>query len=132
MCGRFTLRTPAADLVQIFQLVRAPEQTPRYNIAPTQPVAAVRQIGQDRELSFFQWGLIRSWAKATGPAARTRRATSPADSACPPTLPCAWCCSFPTSLLPKSNGDGVVFQHPTVDSELLRARFDFQARTTMP
>jgi putative SOS response-associated peptidase YedK len=63
MCGRFTLRTPASDLVEIFHLLRMPELAPRYNIAPTQPVAAVRQIGQNRELSLFQWSLIPSWAK---------------------------------------------------------------------
>ncbi len=43
MCGRFTLRTPPKDLVEIFQLLRTPELAPRYNIAPTQPVAVVRQ-----------------------------------------------------------------------------------------
>jgi len=36
MCGRFTLRTPARDLVEIFELLREPELSPRYNIAPTQ------------------------------------------------------------------------------------------------
>ena len=63
MCGRFTLRTPPRDIAELFRLVDVPELHPRYNIAPTQPVAAVRQIGQDRELSLFQWGLIPSWAK---------------------------------------------------------------------
>jgi hypothetical protein len=35
MCGRFTLRTNASDLVEIFTLLRDPELTPRSNIAPT-------------------------------------------------------------------------------------------------
>jgi putative SOS response-associated peptidase YedK len=63
MCGRFNLRTPARDLVEIFQLLREPELTPRYNIAPTQPVAAVRQVGKFRELSLLRWGLVPSWSK---------------------------------------------------------------------
>ena len=41
MCGRFTLRTPASQLVEIFGLAGAPELKPRFNIVPTQPVAAV-------------------------------------------------------------------------------------------
>src|SRR5260370_15950066 len=39
--------------------------TPRYNIAPTQPVPVIRQNSKDprRELSLMRWGLIPSWAK---------------------------------------------------------------------
>ncbi|HEV8066882.1 MAG TPA: SOS response-associated peptidase [Planctomycetaceae bacterium] len=62
MCGRFTLRTPARDLVEIFELLREPELTPRYNIAPTQQIATVRQAGTHRELSMMLWGLIPLWA----------------------------------------------------------------------
>jgi putative SOS response-associated peptidase YedK len=65
MCGRFTLRTPPKDLVEVFQLLRTLEMTPRYNIAPTQPVAVVRQGATRRELSMLRWGLIPSWAKDT-------------------------------------------------------------------
>jgi len=38
---------------------------PRFNIAPTQPVAVVRQDGSDRQrtLAMLRWGLIPSWAK---------------------------------------------------------------------
>jgi putative SOS response-associated peptidase YedK len=42
MCGRFTLRTPAKDFAELFHLADVPDPRPRYNIAPTQPVAAVR------------------------------------------------------------------------------------------
>lgn len=38
------------------------EWSPRYNIAPTQPVAAIRQVGRGRALSMMRWGLIPSWA----------------------------------------------------------------------
>lgn len=99
MCGRFTLRVPAAELVEIFRLLRRPDVQPRYNIAPTQPVAVVRRIDRGRELSMLRWGLVPSWAKdpkigarminaraetvATKPAFRTalrrRRCLVPAD-----------------------------------------------------
>lgn len=62
MCGRFTLRTPTVDLVRIFDLVRAVEMPSRYNIAPTQPVAAIRRTDEGRVLDLLHWGLIPSWA----------------------------------------------------------------------
>ena len=38
------------------------EIQPRYNIAPTQPVAVVTNDGRNR-MEYFVWGLIPSWAK---------------------------------------------------------------------
>ena len=65
----------------MFALLREPELTPRYNIAPTQEVAAVRQGEQGRELSMLKWGLVPSWAKDPGIGARmiNARAESVAD-----------------------------------------------------
>jgi len=63
MCGRFTLRTNPSDLVEIFSLLRKPELTPRFNIAPTSRVAVVRTTGRDRELFQMRWGLVPSWSK---------------------------------------------------------------------
>ena len=63
MCGRFTLRTSSRDLVEIFALLREPDLKPRYNIAPTQRVAVVRQSGKDREFVGMRWGLVPSWSK---------------------------------------------------------------------
>jgi len=73
MCGRFTLRTPASELVRHFLLDAAPDLAPRYNIAPTQPVAAVRRArpGLQRELAMLRWGLVPSWAKDPAIAGRT-------------------------------------------------------------
>jgi putative SOS response-associated peptidase YedK len=72
MCGRFTLRTPLTVLAQQFLFDLGPlsaevRVTPRYNIAPTQTVAAVRQqtAGSKRELTLLHWGLVPSWAKDT-------------------------------------------------------------------
>ena len=63
MCGRFTLRTPAKDIAELFRLADVPDLRPRYNIAPTQPVAAVRLNKEaNRELVMLHWGLIPFWA----------------------------------------------------------------------
>jgi putative SOS response-associated peptidase YedK len=42
MCGRFTLRTPTPVLIEHFRLGRIPPLPARFNIAPTQQIAAVR------------------------------------------------------------------------------------------
>ena len=64
MCGRFALVATGEEVAEHYQLSEVPFVVPRYNVAPTQPVAAVR-LGRDgaREFTFFQWGLIPSWAK---------------------------------------------------------------------
>lgn len=64
MCGRFALAATGEEVAEHYQLPEVPFVVPRYNIAPTQPVAAVRLSGSGaREMTFFQWGLIPSWAK---------------------------------------------------------------------
>jgi len=64
MCGRFTLQIPAELLAEIFGLSEAPELPARYNIAPTQQVAVVRQHADgSNRLELLRWGLIPSWAK---------------------------------------------------------------------
>jgi putative SOS response-associated peptidase YedK len=64
MCGRFTLTVSTRDVVELFGLPDGPELTPRYNIAPTQPVLAVRTSGSGGlEAVFLRWGLVPSWAK---------------------------------------------------------------------
>jgi len=63
MCGRFTLVADPDELRAVFPWVDIPEGlTPRYNIAPSQPVAVIPNDGKNR-LDFFLWGLIPSWAK---------------------------------------------------------------------
>lgn len=63
MCGRFTLTTSPEQLRAAFYGLSVPDQVqPRYNIAPTQPVAVV--ANDDKfQMDFFIWGLIPSWAK---------------------------------------------------------------------
>ena len=63
VCGRFTLRTPADIIKDVFGLEPLPGFQPRYNIAPTQPVAVVRQLDEGRRLEMLRWGLIPWWAQ---------------------------------------------------------------------
>jgi len=66
MCGRFTLTTDSKKLSEAFTEFEIPEDlVPRYNVAPSQPVAVVANNGQHK-LEFFQWGLIPAWAKDPG------------------------------------------------------------------
>ncbi|MBY0229521.1 MAG: SOS response-associated peptidase [Gemmataceae bacterium] len=58
MCGRFTLTRPPAEVADLFG-VEIPEIAPRWNIAPTQPVLAVRRDGA----ALLRWGLVPSWAQ---------------------------------------------------------------------
>ena len=78
MCGRFTLLVPGEELAEHFDVEETPSLAPRYNIAPTQPVAAVR-FNRDRgrrELLHLHWGLIPFWAKDTSMAGRMINARS--------------------------------------------------------
>lgn len=63
MCGRFALTQSAETVAERFeaQLVLIP-LVPRYNIAPSQPVAVVLQNGE-RRIEACQWGLVPFWAK---------------------------------------------------------------------
>jgi putative SOS response-associated peptidase YedK len=62
MCGRFALFASGDDAAERFQLEDIPVLEPRYNVAPTQSVAAVRTTTAGRELAPLRWGLIPSWA----------------------------------------------------------------------
>jgi len=65
MCGRFTLFEADKVLSKEFGVSGVPLLSPRYNIAPSQAVAAVRAspAGAGRELALLRWGLIPSWSK---------------------------------------------------------------------
>jgi putative SOS response-associated peptidase YedK len=65
MCGRFTLFTPASRLAEVFLPGEVAAVAPRYNIAPGQPVLAVRASlpAGRREFATPRWGLIPAWAK---------------------------------------------------------------------
>jgi putative SOS response-associated peptidase YedK len=62
MCGRYTLTDPDARLLRFrFGLTESVEieQDPQYNVAPTDPVLAVRlNAAGEREPGVLRWGLI--------------------------------------------------------------------------
>jgi len=65
MCGRFTLAVAPKTIAELFNLSEYPEVLqPRYNVAPTQPVAVVglKPDGVSRGLRMIRWGLIPNWA----------------------------------------------------------------------
>jgi putative SOS response-associated peptidase YedK len=68
MCGRYTLSTPGDLIAELFDLTEVPEVGARYNVAPTQEVAAVRvdDEGGPRRLVHLRWGLIPHWADDPG------------------------------------------------------------------
>lgn len=65
MCGRFTQTATPAAIAQQFDVHNFPLLKPRYNIAPSQPVSAIRLDPETmtRQLVLLRWGLIPSWAK---------------------------------------------------------------------
>jgi putative SOS response-associated peptidase YedK len=83
MCGRFTLTTPAAELAAQFHLPPGAVSSarPRYNVAPSQPVLAVRAGAAGRSAAWLRWGLVPSWADdpAIGHRLLNARAETVAD-----------------------------------------------------
>lgn len=98
MCGRFTLTTPEELIAEVFALDERPKLSARYNIAPSQQIAAIVQPSGRRQLEMLRWGMLapgeaerddsllinaRSESVATRPlfreAFRARRCLVPAD-----------------------------------------------------
>jgi putative SOS response-associated peptidase YedK len=80
MCGRTNLTATPAELAEAFALDEAemPALTPRYNIAPTQPMPVVRLDAARcrRRLALLRWGLVPAGAADLGVGARMINARS--------------------------------------------------------
>lgn len=67
MCGRIAQYTSASEIARRFEVLQEhileAEEAPRYNVAPTTNILAVRQ-GRDgeRELVRLKWGLVPHWS----------------------------------------------------------------------
>src|SRR3984885_10282897 len=85
MCGRYRLSRRKQLVEEYFAASGVDEWSPRFNVAPTQPVPVIRQHpkGPVRELSLMRWGLIPSWAKASSVAASMINARSETASTKP-------------------------------------------------
>jgi putative SOS response-associated peptidase YedK len=82
MCGRYRLSRRKQIVEEYFDTASdAEDWTPRFNVAPTQPVPVIRQNPKEpvRELSLMRWGLIPSWA--TDPAAAARMINARSETA---------------------------------------------------
>lgn len=74
MCGRYVQDASLDELKRLFKIAVPPATNlaPRYNIAPTQPVCAIRLAQEDggtdaapgsREMVMMRWGLVPFWMK---------------------------------------------------------------------
>jgi putative SOS response-associated peptidase YedK len=68
MTARYALTSPIEALRAAFRFDGGVPYPPRYNIAPTQPVAIIRlrpglEATGERDLALVRWGLLPSWVK---------------------------------------------------------------------
>ena len=63
MCGRYTLTSDGETLAAAFGVKELATWSPRYNIAPSQPVPALLWKNGAREAADLHWGLVPAWAK---------------------------------------------------------------------
>lgn len=68
MCGRFTQTFAWDDIAHQLGPLDGPPMNlePRYNVAPSQRVVAVRNAGSARSAVMLRWGLIPPWAGDPG------------------------------------------------------------------
>ena len=92
MCGRYAVTSAPEAIRALFGYPEQPNFPPRYNVAPTQPIAIVRLIDGRRQFALVRWGLLPSWVKdpnargesvldkpAFSAAMKRRRCLVPAD-----------------------------------------------------
>ncbi len=70
MCGRYSLHSHPDVIALQFGLQSVPVFQPRYNIAPTAAVLAIRSDGP----ALLRWGLIPRWAKSAAIGAKMNNA----------------------------------------------------------
>lgn len=63
MCGRYSVTTAPEAMRRLFRYRELPNFPPRYNVAPTQPIAVVCFIDGERHFALMRWGLLPSWVK---------------------------------------------------------------------
>ena len=64
MCGRFAFYSPREAIGELFGVDFPLALEPRYNVAPSQYVAAIRADQQGQPAAaMLRWGLVPSWAK---------------------------------------------------------------------
>jgi putative SOS response-associated peptidase YedK len=79
MCGRYRLSRRKQLVEEYFDCGPWDDDwSPRYNIAPTQPIPVIRQSPKEpvRQISSMKWGLIPNWARDVSIASSTINAKS--------------------------------------------------------
>ncbi len=71
MCGRFTQRLSTSEFARIFDAEdRYDAEGGAFNVAPTDPVAAVVERDSARAIVAMRWGLVPQWAKSAAVGSR--------------------------------------------------------------
>jgi putative SOS response-associated peptidase YedK len=63
MCGRYSVTSSPEAIRALFRYDDVPNFPPRYNVAPTQPMAIVRLAEGRRRFALVRWGLLPAWVK---------------------------------------------------------------------
>lgn len=63
MCGRYAAIADPEAMRRLFRYKERPNFPPRYNVAPTQPIAIVRMQSGERHFALVRWGLLPGWVK---------------------------------------------------------------------
>ena len=63
MCGRYAATLPPEMMVELFKLLNRIDYPPRYNIAPTQPIAVIWEQEARRTVQLVRWGFVPGWVK---------------------------------------------------------------------
>src|SRR4051812_12903308 len=91
MCGRFTLTVPARKIQEALGFFDGldPDLAPRYNVAPTQNILALRQTEADKPPAYckLRWGLVPFWADDLKIGSRLLNARADGVAAQPPSRP---------------------------------------------
>lgn len=84
MCGRFAQPRSSEELARIFRARAATDLAgDRFNVAPTDPVAAVVEHHGERVVDVFRWGLVPMYEPSRRGAARLINARSETVEATP-------------------------------------------------
>jgi putative SOS response-associated peptidase YedK len=68
MCYRFTRQTPAEQIADYFDTAEIPNAPPRFNIALSQAILALRPTPHGNQWVNLKFGLIPRWSKEAKPA----------------------------------------------------------------
>jgi putative SOS response-associated peptidase YedK len=63
MCGRFAITLSPETFREAYGYEERPNFPPRYNVAPTQPIALVHEDGPARRFRLARWGFLPGWVK---------------------------------------------------------------------